>query len=90
MLSFNAFWMKRKQLKALSIMWVKKHRDVRFQFRVTEKEAELIRRGFAKVGITMTDYLRGAILDYSKTILGNLSDRAEDRVWHGESSLGLW
>ena len=59
---------------------MKKHRDVRFQFRVTEKEAELIRRGFAKVGITMTDYLRGAVLDYSKTILGNLSDRAEDRV----------
>jgi hypothetical protein len=48
-----------EQLKALSIMWVKKHRDVRFQFRVTEKEAEIIRRGFAKVGITMTDYLRG-------------------------------
>ena len=69
-----------EQLKALSIMWVKKHRDVRFQFRVTEKEAELIRRGFAKVGITMTDYLRGAVLDYSKTILGNLSDRADDRV----------
>jgi uncharacterized protein (DUF1778 family) len=69
-----------EQLKALSIMWVKKHRDVRFQFRVTEKEAELIRRGFAKVGITMTDYLRGAVLDYSKTILGNLSDRAEDRI----------
>ena len=43
-------------------------------------EAELIRRGFAKVGITMTDYLRGAVLDYSKAILGNLSDRAEDRV----------
>jgi uncharacterized protein (DUF1778 family) len=57
-----------------------KHRDVRFQFRVTEKQAELIRRGFAKVGITMTDYLRIAVLDYSKTILGNLSDRAEDRV----------
>ena len=36
-----------EQLKALSIMWVKKHRDVRFQFRVTEKEAILIRRGFA-------------------------------------------
>ena len=69
-----------EQLKALSIMWVKKHRDVRFQFRVTEKEAELIRRGFAKVGITMTDHLRGAVLDYSKTILGNLSDRAEDRI----------
>ena len=69
-----------EQLKALSIMWVKKHRDIRFQFRVTEKEAELIRRGFAKVGITMTDYLRGAVLDYSKTILGNLSDRAEDRI----------
>jgi hypothetical protein len=69
-----------EQLKALCIMWVKKHRDVRFQFRVTEKEAELIRRGFAKIGITMTDYLRGAVLDYSKTILGNLSDRAEDRV----------
>ena len=67
-------------IKALSIMWVKKHRDIRFQFRVTEKEAELIRRGFAKVGITMTDYLRGAVLDYSKTILGNLSDRADDRV----------
>jgi len=69
-----------EQLKALSIMWVKKHRDVRFQFRVTEKEAELIRRGFAKVGITMTDYLRGAVLDYSKTILGDLRNRAEDRV----------
>ena len=69
-----------EQLKALSIMWVKKHRDVRFQSRVTENEAELIRRGFAKVGITMTDYLRGAVLDYSKTILGNLSDRADDRV----------
>ena len=69
-----------KQLKALSIMWVKKHRDVRFQFRVTKKEAELIRRGFAKIGITMTDCLRGAVLDYSKTILGNLSYRDEDRV----------
>ena len=72
--------MKRKQLKALSIMWVKKHRGVRFQFRVTKKEAEQIRRGFAKVGITMTDYLRGAVLDYAKTILGDLSDRADDRV----------
>ena len=47
-----------EQLKALSIMWVKKHRDVRFQFRVTEKEAELIRRGFAKVGSNSVNTLK--------------------------------
>jgi hypothetical protein len=69
-----------EQLKALNIMWVKKHRDVRFQFRTTYKEAELIRLVFAKVGITMTDYLCGSALDYSKTILGNVSDRAEERL----------
>jgi hypothetical protein len=68
-----------EQLEALSKMWIKKHRDVRFQFRVTEKEAELIRRGFSRIGITMTNYLRGAVLDYSKAIMGSLSDRKEDK-----------
>ena len=35
-----------EEFKSLRIMWVKKHRDVRFQFRITEKETELIRLGF--------------------------------------------
>jgi len=68
-----------EQLKALSINWRKKHREVRLQIRVTKKEAELIRRGFSMVGITMTDYLRGAILDYSKIIVGRLGDTADNQ-----------
>jgi hypothetical protein len=68
-----------EQLKALSVNWQKKHRDIRWQFRTTKEEAELINRAWTKTHINKTEYLRGAALDYAKIILGSVSDRAEDK-----------
>jgi len=68
-----------EQLAALSVNWKRKHRDVRFNFRVTKTEADLIRRAIGKTGLTQTDFFRGCVLDSAKYVLGRLSDRFQDR-----------
>jgi hypothetical protein len=68
-----------EQLAALSVNWQKKHRDIRWQFRTTKEEAEFINRAWRKVFVNKTDFMRGAMLDHAKFILGNLSDREGDK-----------